>query len=132
MREDVLKKRKKISSLKVMRNKMHQKIKLLSEDYIKEFDESERLIDISDHAIVRYLQRKKNQELFGFNDTEKVANYLSENETDYDELIEKILPRDKQENAIEIGATVYKYKDLKYVIKNFTVVTIMSHDEKIQ
>ncbi len=131
MRKELLSEREKISKLKVIRNRLHSRIKHLSEQYINDIDSTDTLLDISDHAIVRFLERSKNQEinLFGHNDTEKMINYISDYDMDYDKLIEDILPRDEMEKAITMGATIYKYKDLKYVIKNFNVVTIMNLDE---
>ncbi len=131
MKEDLLTKQKKINYYKAVRTKISQKIKKLNEEYIDDLNNAEHILDFTAHAIVRHLERKQNvTDLFGDTDADKVNNYLSNNNIKYDVLLERILPREKQEEAVLINKLHYYYKDLTYIIKDFKVITIINENIK--
>jgi len=76
------------------------------------------LLYITDHAKVRYLERKEKFTLVGDTDQEKLASVSVFN------LREKMLTREDQEKILLQDITEYRKEGMRFIISNLTVITV--------
>jgi hypothetical protein len=91
------------------------------------------LIYISDHAIVRYLERIQGIELPNIeSDVDKISAYLAENNIPGDELRRQILPIQIQRYVLRNKIKEYHYGNMIMIFDNFTLITVYENNKRNQ
>ena len=100
--------------LDLMRN-----MSALTEEYIQECGDKP-LLYITEHAIVRYLERMKG---YTFDESLKDVDKLATIEIPPERVREMMLTHDEQKAIVAGMKSVYTKDGAKYVIKNLSVIT---------
>ena len=115
-----MKLRKELKEMYELREHIDKKIQGATDAYIKELD-GKRGIYISDHAIVRWLERIRKIDMIGESDQERLGNL----QRNIGELRERMLTL-AEDRKILLGRKRFFFKDnYTMIIKGLTVVTIM-------
>lgn len=102
-----------------------ERLRSLKKAYIREHSS---YIYISDHAIVRYIERVKGDSLYPFkgdNDAQTIDNYLKYMNMYGGTLRNEILSENEQKRIVNEEMQVYKKDGFAYIIKNLSLVTII-------
>ena len=116
--------RKKLIQKHIEREIINNDISSLTDEYIKEYD---NLIYISEHAIIRYLERvlKIGTHTLRGSEKQKVDQYLRMSKMSGEALRSNILTREEQLEIVNNDLSRYIKGDYIYVIKRLTLVTIL-------
>ena len=99
------------------------------DSYLKACEEDSAIF-ITDHAIVRYLERVKGLSLTkGTNDHETVSIYLSETNTRAYILREKVLSKKQMRACLLSGKPHFKIGNYRYVFVDFNLITIINRSD---
>ncbi len=83
-------------------------------------------IFISDHALVRYMERIENILLLGSTDAEKLLSYPG----DLGYFRKKVLPKELQKKILKDDKGWYRQGQITYIVKNLTLITIIKQRTK--
>ncbi len=117
--------REQLQEAMLLKTEVNQRLNRLKKEYMDQYQD---LIYITDHAIVRYLERIKGMNLFPYqmeNDAETITAYLRINQIIGKELREQILPQGVQRRIIQEEISDYRLDGYTYVIRNLSLVTII-------
>lgn len=103
-------------------------IEIAKKRYLREY-EGKPLVFISDHAIIRYIERvlKRSAPDSELGEKDRVAKFLQMNKLQGEEFRNEILPLDEQEFVIKTGVNRYKKGDFMYIFRDYTLVTIITN-----
>ena len=110
--------REELRQLHIDREENMKNIQKLTHAYLKE---EGPYIYISDHAIVRYMERVKGFQFIGQTDQEKIEELTMPPER----IRKQILSTEEQKEILSKNIKFYKKGDFKYVINNLTLITII-------
>jgi len=99
----------------------------LIEKYIQK---TSKLIFLTDHSIVRYLERVKGLTLSGKADIRKVQQYLRKYQVDANELRAEMLNKEEMLHILKNNIVLYPKGDFTYVFENLTLITILKRTNK--
>jgi len=117
MREQIHKLDEKLEELKAERREMVR-------EYIKE---EESYLYVSDHAIVRYLERECGVDLMGSTDQERLSNYNGSLE----KVRKRVVSVEQQKQIMYQNIENFRISDDCYVVvKGLTVVTVIKRKKK--
>ncbi len=114
--------RKKLLSFMRTKHNLQGHITMLKDEYLDACDGAP--VYISDHAIVRYLERVKELRLHGTTDSNKVYTYLRRTGRNPKELREEILSEKEQRHIVSNEVIMYDRQGFIYVVKNLALITI--------
>jgi len=124
----ILTERKKLLSFLRTKERIQGHITQLKEEYLDACNGP--LIYVSDHAIVRYLERVEKIKLQGTTDTNKIFKYLREGAIDAKELRTKILTKPEMRHIVSNEISRYEKQGYIYIIKNLGLITIYKKETK--
>jgi len=104
------------------RELLHNKIQKLSAKYVEEYDD--RLIFVTDHAIVRYMERVLEMELVGETDQDKIKNSNIPPQN-----IRKLMLTYEDEKEIVLkGKNFHETEQCVLICQGLAVVTVIRKD----
>jgi hypothetical protein len=117
--------RKELKELLKKREELHTDIQRLSVKYVEEYKDG-RLIYITDHAIVRYMERILGMQLEGNTDREKIehSNIPPEN------IRKLMLSKDDETEIVLRGKNFHETDNCVLVCQTLAVVTVIKKQEK--
>ena len=121
--------REKLIHLLRLREKLNSEIKNAREEYLVQHN-NEPLIWVTDHSIIRYLERVKGiivgNELKP--DKQRLYEYAHKNGIDIKKLRDVILPHQIQREIVEKDMSSYYMDGFFYGIKQLALVTIFKNE----
>ena len=123
--------RTKLKAALQWKEKIEKEIDVLTDEYLEEF-KGEHLIWISDHAIIRYIERV---ELFyvpesTISEKDRVAKWFSVMKINPETFRNGILTLQEQEDIVRKRKTSYSKNGFRYLIKNLTLISIIPIKKK--
>lgn len=112
------------------RKVLNNKIECAKKIYLDEYD-GQSVLFISDHAIIRYIERVLGDKLTHshLGDKDTIAKYVRSKGMSGQEFRESILTVDEQRLIIKSNITFFKKNDWVYVIRDYTLTTIIHRDK---
>ena len=110
------------------RDSLSKKITTLQQQYLNEYTD---YIYITDHAIIRYLERVMGigTHTFEGSENERVTQYLKIANMSGQQVRDKILSHGEQRTIVQQGIKRYRKDDMIYVIANLSLVTVLQSPE---
>ena len=105
-----------------LRSSVDELITEYTKTYIDQLGDDERGLYITDHAMVRYLERVKGYILRGDTDEEKLSHYNSS----LTKLRNEMLTVAEDRRILTMRKSANKIRDYIYIVKNLAVVTVIS------
>jgi hypothetical protein len=112
--------RKELKELLIQKTELQKKIDSLIEEYITE-TQGDNLLFITDHAIVRYMERVKGYNFKSDNDKDKIKELSRSPES----IRKEMLSYDDQLRIIRQKGERYNKGNVVYITKNLAVITVM-------
>ena len=101
-------------------------LKSLRESQLKDYiSTSSNYIYISDHALVRYIERVENILLLGNTDREKLQSFPTHREYRTD-----VLTKEEQKTILEQDKGYFVKNGYTYILRNLTLITIIKPKRK--
>ena len=112
------------------RYEINKQIDVAKREYLEEF-KGKPVVWISDHAIVRYIERVLGHEIpeSELGEKDAVVKYLYRNNLCGEEFRNSILDLKDQNFIIKSGIAMFRKDGMKYIFRDFVLVTIL-HDKK--
>ena len=120
--------RKKLIHLLELKEKLDKEIEDAKEEYLIQY-EGKPLIWITDHCIIRYLERVKGLTIpieYG-NDPEKMQlyRYAREKKLDIEQIRKEILSDYEMKCIVKQNINEYEKQDFKVIIRNLAATTVI-------
>ena len=122
-----MKERQKLLSYLRTRQLLQEQITKLKEEYLEACDTEP--IYITDHSMVRYLERIKGLFLGSGSDLEKIKRYIRHSDYTFKQLRDEILTEREMRHIVANEVKRYEKGDCIYIIKNLSLVTIYKKEE---
>jgi len=130
MKENKENSRMKLKSLLTCREVLDAEIRATTAAYLEEYS-GQNIIWISDHAIIRYIERvKKHVVPEGISDKDRVVKYLDEHRLNGEKFREGILTQDEQILIARNDVRCFHKDGFRYVIKGLALVSVVPNKKK--
>lgn len=121
-----------LRSLIKQREILDRSIELAKKDYAEKCEEGAQCLFMTDHAIVRYIQRVLGDKLpeSHLGEKDMVTKYITRNGLDSIKFRNTILTPEEQLDILKRNTTFYTKGEWTYVIRNYTLVSVIPKKEK--
>jgi len=125
------KSRERLRAMLRARKDINAEIQCIKKEYLKEY-EGVQVVWISDHAIVRYIERVLGEKVpeSHLGEKDSVVKYLTRNGLDGLEFRNQILSVEEQHEIMQKDITFYVKGGWTYVLRDYTLVSIIPTKDK--
>ncbi len=123
--------RHKLTALLNCREVMNEEIRKATHEYLEEYN-GESIIFISDHAIIRHIERVLNQEVpeSHLGDKDRVVKYLTKHNLNGEKFRNSILTLEEQKIIARGDVKCFHKNGFRYFIKSLALVSIVPNRDK--